>query len=143
MTSDRKVPLTIACNIQDAYNAPANFDGKQIIFNSDRIILNTKQNELLGYSNSNINFSAKGTFSINSGKETTINSKTIYLGLEAKEKLVKGDTLLDLLKQLIDEVAKITVLTGTGPSSTPVNVNQLIAIRSKLSTCLSKQNYTL
>jgi len=97
----------------------------------------------LGYSNTNINSSAKGTFNINSNQETIINSKAIYLGLNATEKIVKGDTLLDLLKQLIDEIAKIKVLTGTGPSSPPTNVLALEAIKSKLSTFLSKQNYTL
>jgi len=63
--------------------------------------------------------------------------------LNAKEKLVKGDTLKSLLEQLIDEINKIKVLTGTGPSSPPVNIPQFVAIKNKLSTFLSKQNYTL
>lgn len=142
-TSDRNVPLTIACDNQESFNAPSEFDGKQIIINSDRIILNARHKELLGYSNANINFSAKGTFNINSDQETIINSKAIYLGLNATEKIVKGDTLLDLLKQLVDEITKIKVLTGTGPSSPPTNTPQLIVIKNKLSTFLSKQNYTL
>lgn len=142
-TSDRNIPLTIACNNQKSFSAPSEFSGKQIIINSDRIILNAKYNELLGYSNTNINFSAKGTFNINSDQETIINSKAIYLGLDAEEKLVKGDTLLDLLKQLVDEITKIKVMTGTGPSSPPINTPQFVAIKSKLSSFLSKQNYTL
>jgi len=143
ITSDRTIPLKIACNNQKAYNAPSSFDDKQIIINSDRIIFNAKLNELIGYSNSNINFSAEGTFTINSNQETIINSKAIYLGLDASEKIVLGDTLKDLLGQILDAIGKITVLTGTGPSSPPSNAAQFIAIKTKLSTILSKQNYTL
>ena len=143
MTSDKNIPLEIACSNQDSYDAPGELNDGQIIINSDRIILNAKYNELLGYSNKNINFSANGSFNINTNQETTINSKQIYLGLDAEEKVVKGDTLLDLLEQLINEVTKIKVLTGTGPSSTPVNAPKLIMIKNKLSTFLSKQNFTL
>jgi hypothetical protein len=143
MTSDKAVPLTIACDNQNAYSAPTSFDGKQIIISSERIVFNAKQNELIGYSNSNINFSAKGTFTINSNQDTIINSKSIYLGIDASEKLVLGDTLKDLLGQILDAIGQITVLTGTGPSSPPSNAAQFTAIKTKLSTMLSKQNYTL
>jgi hypothetical protein len=143
MTSDRKIPLQIACDNQKSYGAPTSFDGKQIIINSDRIIFNARKNELIGYSNSNINFSANGTFTVNTNKDTIINSRTIYLGFEAKEKIVLGDTLKDVLGEILDAIGQITVLTGMGPSSPPQNAAKFASIKTKLSKILSKQNYTL
>ena len=142
-STDRVIPLEIACTNQKSYEAPTSFDGKQIIINSDRIILNAKKEEIIGYSNKNINFSANGTFNINTNGSTNVNSKEIYLGLDATEKVVKGDTLVSLLSELITQLSTMTVLTGTGPSSPPTNAQALVTIKQKLQTCLSKQNYTL
>lgn len=143
MTSDRKIPLQIACDNQKSYKAPTSFDGRQIIINSDRIIFNARKNELIGYSNSNINFSANGTFTVNTNKDTIINSKAIYLGFEAKEKVVLGDTLKGILEEILDAISQITVLTGTGPSSPPQNAVKFSSIKARLAKILSKQNYTL
>jgi len=51
--------------------------------------------------------------------------------------------LVSLLQELIGEISKIIVPTGTGPSGTPTNAGALKIISNKLSKCLSKQNYTL
>ena len=60
LTSDQIVPITVASNgkkIQTASDAdvPAQFDGAQIIANSDRIVINTKLNSLLLSSIKDIN----------------------------------------------------------------------------------------
>jgi hypothetical protein len=55
----------------------------------------------------------------------------------SKEKAVLGDTLKELLNELITEIALITVPTALGPSGTPLNLAKLNVIKSKLGTVLS------
>jgi hypothetical protein len=143
-TVDEIVDLDTASKNTKSFESsfPNKFDGKQIIINSDRIIFNSKGNELLGFSNTNIGFSANKNFLIDS-KKTIINSKKIQLGLDAKERLILGDTLKQWLDDLITEITKLYVATGVGPSSPPINTPGFIALKAKLPTILSKQNYTL
>lgn len=59
-----------------------------------------------------------------------------------KEQMVLGNTLVDLLSQLIDAILNMTVLTHVGPSGTPVNAATFSAIKSKLKEALSKLSNT-
>ena len=59
-----------------------------------------------------------------------------------KEQMVLGNTLVDLLSQLIDAILNMTVLTHVGPSGTPVNAATFSAIKSKLEDALSKLSNT-
>ena len=59
-----------------------------------------------------------------------------------KEQMVLGNTLVDLLSQLIDAILNMTVLTHVGPSGTPVNAATFSAIKSKLEEALSKLSNT-
>ena len=56
------------------------------------------------------------------------NVKDIYLGKNAREPLVLGNELVDVLKNLIDVINQLTVMTGTGQSSPPVNRADFIRI---------------
>lgn len=59
---------------------------------------------------------------------------------DGKESMVLGDTLKDLLGELIDEISKMTVGTAVGPSTVPTNVPQFQAIKLKLEQFLSKKS---
>lgn len=59
-----------------------------------------------------------------------------------KEQMILGNTLIDLLGQLIDGICNLTVLTHVGASGTPINVAEFTAIKSKLETALSKLSNT-
>lgn len=61
---------------------------------------------------------------------------------EGKEQMILGNTLVDLLGQLIDAILNLTVLTPHGPSGTPVNAATFSNIKSKLETALSKLSNT-
>lgn len=61
---------------------------------------------------------------------------------EGKEQMVLGNTLVDLLGQLIDAICNMTVLTHVGASGTPINAATFTAIKSKLETALSKLSNT-
>jgi len=144
ITTDEIVSLDRACKDTVGFNGdePNLFDSNQIIINSDRIIFNSKVNEILAYSNTNIGLSANKNVIINS-KKTIVNSKEVELGLDANEQLVLGNVLKSWLESLIDELSKTTVPTGTGPSGVPINVLGFVKLKTQLNTILSKTSKTL
>lgn len=62
----------------------------------------------------------------------------VNVGLGADEAGVRGDTLKSLLESLIDEINALTVPTGVGPSSTPINSANFLKIKADLAKFLSK-----
>lgn len=61
---------------------------------------------------------------------------------EGKEQMVLGNTLIDLLGQLIDAICNLTVITHAGASGTPINAATFTDIKGKLETVLSKLSNT-
>lgn len=74
------------------------------------------------------------------GKSVTIGNDgtdVVSLGISEQEPMVLGNTLVELLQELLTAIKTITVGTGVGPSSTPINFAQFDAIGTKLETMLS------
>jgi hypothetical protein len=86
------------------------YRGNQIIIDSDRVLINSKQDSTFIIGKKAVGISTNGTFNINSGGKTIINSSEIMLGLEAKHPLIKGDSLaiifVEFLKILDQEVCE-------------------------------------
>ena len=71
-----------------------------------------------------------------------VDSRKINLG-EGKEKMVLGDTLVDVLNSLVNAIMRITVTTPAGPSVPPLlNVAEFTTIKGKLNTILSNLSNT-
>jgi hypothetical protein len=65
------------------------------------------------------------------------------LGSQGLEPLVKGQTLVDILGELIDTIVAQQYLTPSGPTKIgPENVPKFASIKSKLNSMLSKLNQT-
>ena len=73
------------------------YRGNQIIIDSDRVLINSKADSTFIVGKKAVGISTQGTFNVDSGGKTIINSPEIMLGLEAKHPLIKGDTLLVIL----------------------------------------------
>lgn len=141
---------------------PSELKGDQILINSGRIILSSKNAEMIFYSKKNYGFISDGTLSIDNKfgieanvgddinvltNDKSINLNTgngnINLGNQELEPLVKGDTLLGLLEELIDAINQQVYLTPSGPTATgPTNIATFNSIKSKLSNFLSTLNTT-
>lgn len=141
---------------------PEKLVGDQILINSGRLIFSAKSAEMMFYSKKNYGFVSDGTLSINNGKgieasvgedinivmndrDFSIHSGkgSIFLGDEDREPLVKGKTLVSLLRDLLAEILKQQYLTPSGPTKIgPENVAAFKSIDSKLETMLSKYNQT-
>jgi hypothetical protein len=147
------------------YEPPSELKGTdQILINSGRIILSSKDSEMIFFSKGNFSIVSDGLFTLDNGNDgasidlngeyrTTTNdnnmyflggSGEIYLNTESNaEPLVRGETLLGLLEELIDEINKQIFNTPCGPTAPgPTNAPAFNSIKGRLSEFLSTLNYT-
>lgn len=129
LTSDHIVPLQASSTKQDTYreNPPSaldSFKGKQIIIDSGRIVLHTSSDHLLLNSKLSIGLSGN-TLNLDSREYISIDSPSIFLGSEAKEPVLKGDTAVKLLEDILSALSS---LVTTHSLATPATAHvQLIA----------------
>lgn len=80
-----------------------------------------------------------GTITVTGDKDLIVHADKIHIGRDADEAAVLGDTLVDLLGQLIDLASKETTYgTPSGASSTALNVVKWQALKQKLPQALSQ-----
>jgi hypothetical protein len=128
--------------------------GSQIIINSGRVTLNSKDDSVFIFGKKAIGLSSAGTINFDSDDKFIVNSPQIYLGLEAKEPLVKGEALETLLSDLLDSLnelgnklmyaqdsngAFLTSITTSGRSLQ----RSIKRVKSKLGSIKSTKNFTL
>jgi hypothetical protein len=141
---------------------PSKLIGDQLILNSGRIILSAKNAEMIFYSKKNYGFISDGAMSIDNrlGIDVTVGDDinimtndrdvnivsgngSVILGSTDLEPMVKGQSLVDILEQLIDAITAQIYLTPAGPSAVgPTNVADFGTIKSQLNSILSKLNQT-
>ena len=143
-------------------NYPSDLLGNQILLNSGRIILSAKDSEMIFYSKKNYGFISDGSMSIDNkfgidinvgdninitaeDRDVNINTSNgkINLGNQSLEPIVKGDSLVSILEELVDAIVNQQYLTPSGPTATgPTNRPTFQNIKSKLNTILSQLNST-
>jgi hypothetical protein len=138
----------------------------QMLLNSERIIISSKSQEMLFFSKGNYGFISDGKFTIDNGQggadldfgddvnittDRNNGNFTILTGTgniflnttQKKERIVRGDTLVKLLSELIDAINKQVYNTPAGPTAVgPTNRSTFNDIKSKLKDALSTLNYT-
>jgi len=143
------------------YPSADKLKGDQVLISSGRLIFSAKSAEMIFYSRGNYGFISDGYMSIdnkggidittgdNINITTTDNDFSILagqgrinIGDESEEQLVRGNALVDLLSELLTELASETHPTPAGPSGPPVNAPKYNSIKSKLKDILSPNNYT-
>ena len=92
-----------------AYKPEFPYLGDQIIINSGRVTLNSKDDSVFILGDKAVGISTNGTFNIDSGGKTIINSPQIDLGLDAKHPVIKGDEFLAIFQQFLLVINQITV----------------------------------
>lgn len=140
------------------YNYPSELKGNQILLNSDRIIVSAKAAEMIFSAKKDVGFITDGQFSIDAtdGINITtdnhifvdtqdrdinldIGNGSIMLGTDGElEAAAKGETLVELLGEMIDLITQQIYLTPAGPSSPgPTNIAQFTTLKTKLQSMLS------
>lgn len=150
-------PINAEINTDDGYD--------QMILNSERIILSAKTQEMLFFSKGDYGFISDGRFTIDSGLgadldfgddvniTTDRNDGNVFINTgdgnillnttETNEPLVRGESLVELLKELIDAINNQVYNTPAGPTAVgPTNRKDFNELKSRLGDVLSTLNFT-
>lgn len=106
LTSTQRIPLKLAgpttvTNINIG-TFTKNLSGKQIIMNSDRIVLNAKEKELALSSKNGISITSKGDIVLESSNEITLNAPTVNLGYPTIYSGVNGEIAQNILRAIVN-----------------------------------------
>jgi hypothetical protein len=99
---------------------PSKYAGRQIMFSSDRVLINARNDSVLIFANKAIGLSSAGTVNIDSDRGIIFNSPKIHLGIKedntkADEPLLLGNKTEKWLNELIDGlIPLIKVLESSG-----------------------------
>ncbi|NBU82017.1 MAG: hypothetical protein EBS55_10260 [Flavobacteriaceae bacterium] len=141
---------------------PSELKGDQVLINSGRIILSARNAEMIFYSKGNYGFISDSGLSIDNKLGIDVNvgadinvvtndrnvnivsgNGSIFLGSKDLEPMVKGQKLVEILAELIDQIGTMVFLTPSGPTAEgPKNRPEFGKIKSKLNDILSKINQT-
>jgi hypothetical protein len=144
-------PLTNPIDASEYFNA-------QVIINSDRVVLNSKRDEVMIFAKSNIELNTKNIINLNANERVHLNSNTVFLGTVNNqlptEPLVLGDKLNTILENLLDSLysfgASLSTVVGSpeGAPAMDINaaaeslLNDIDRINNNLEGILSQQNFT-
>ena len=115
LTSTQKLEdFKVASELYNSYTtppiSPSLFTLPQIALTSDRVVINARNDSILLSSQKSIGMSTNGSVNID-GKSFYISSNDIKLGSKnATEPVLKGDTTVELLKQLAKAVKDLATL---------------------------------
>lgn len=156
MTSNHIVPLTQSSDKKDTYRSTKPddlniFQGRQVVIDSGRVVLHSKDDHLLLNSVNSIGLSGNSV-NIDSSEYIQLDSPSIYLGVNAKQPVLKGQSSVELLNSLIDVLLDIlsshdlaltpnlasTQLVAAASEATP----RLLEIKSELETLKSNKVFT-
>ena len=125
LTSTQKLPFSIANENFTSYSTPpivpANYINPQIILNSDRIVLNAKQDNILISGEQSVGISSNQSINLEAN-DVYIDSTDIRLGdKNAIQPVLKGNDTVEYLKIVIREIANLatalkTIQIYTGPN---------------------------
>ena len=162
LTSTQQLPLqTDRTGVLNPLTNPieaSKYFNSQAILNSDRIVLNSKKDEVMLFAKTNVEISTKNIINLNAGDRVHLNSDRVFLGTVNNqlptENIVLGGKLHDLLLNLMDTLHEF----GTGiasaigsPEGTPATdiiaaarglCTSIDRIEMDLEGILSQQNFT-
>jgi hypothetical protein len=140
MTTDETVSITPATledtNIYPTEVAPAEFGGKQIILNSGRLIFNSKEDGILGFSNGPVDFSTLNTFGVSAKQGLNLYSPLIDIGRKNQTKnigLSSNQVVIDATDGNITNIANKINLFGpelrdTSPAVRGTELRELLEV---------------
>ena len=161
LTSTQTIPLNTTVTTSNPFTKtilPKNYSGNaQIILNSDRLVFNTKKDDILLYSQTNTEVYAKQDITLNAENDIILNGKNIVLGIQSPNKaqyptqpVILGTNLEDILQDLVEALASLgnslTSVVSTPPGSPLVTINtagaslsdQILSISDRIEGIKSK-----
>jgi hypothetical protein len=128
--------------------------GNQIIINSGRVTLNSKDDSIFLFGKKAIGFSSAGTINFDSDDKFIVNSPEIHLGLDSVEPLVKGNQLELILNDILDSLNNLGRKLSKTKDSNGIYLTNIITaskslrgdikrLRPLIKDIKSKQNFTI
>lgn len=121
------------------------FGGNQVIIASDRIILNSKKQEIVGFAKEGIGFATERCLALNAKQILELEASKISLGLNATSPLLLGDRVVDLLGSILhlliemnQTLARDTHGTSWGPTTPSLFAGEYIGYATQLNLFLSR-----
>ena len=147
-TSTQQIPLNAASKSYTSYKTapttPNQYSGNQIIINSGRLVFNSSADHILLSSIKTINLNAVSSVNVDT-PTTIIQSNEVYLGSkDATEPVLLGDSTVNLLHTLIQNLKAFTDICSTVVGTAPgVPLGPLNAAASQLSVTLAQLDINL
>lgn len=158
LTSNHKVDLQQANTKRAAWQeAPvqaSDYKGAQILFNANRIFINSKQDDVQVSAKTSVGINAGTAIGLDAKDYIGLDAKKIYLGsraLKEKEPVLLGESTVSWLSNLCDVLD--TFLSMTSGVTSPGNASlvgsasstakpQLLTLKTKIKSLQSKKTYT-
>ena len=140
VTSTQNVPLIASSVSYISYKnnppkTPNEYAEKQILLNSGRLVFNTTLDHILLSSKKSINLNAQESINIDTPILTLQTSEKIYLGSKnATESVLKGDSTIAVLNDLINNLSAFLIICSTAVSTAPGTL--LVPLNTAASTFL-------
>jgi len=163
LTSAQKIPLQtdktgVLNNLTNPLNVP-DYTYAQTILNSDRIVLNSKKDEVMIFAKTNIELNTKNIINLNADERIHLNSGTIFLGpynsTNTPQPLVLGNQLYTVLSDILDSLHSLGIslssIVGSPEGAPAIDINMAAEdllnsvekISDNLESILSNQNFTV
>lgn len=149
LTSTQQIPLQPDRN--DVVNPltkplkPSEYYGPQILVNGDRVILNSKKDDILVYATTNIELNTNNVINLNAKERVHFNSSKVFLGTDPNgslpdEPLMLGIQTLDFLSKLMLQLSLFcSSLSSTKSTPEGTDLIQVQAAATKLNNFLTRE----
>jgi hypothetical protein len=152
LTSTQQLPLQtdkngVLNNLTNPLNIPDYFNA-QVIINSDRVIINSKKDEVMIFAKTNVEINTKNVINLNADERVHLNSNTIFLGpynsTNAPQPVLLGNETVKLLIQLNKTLTKLSgYLSSTVSTAEGSPIISLQAAGTELSGDIKQLNKLL
>ena len=163
LTSTQKISLQtdktgVLNNLTNPLNVPDYFSA-QVIINSDRVVLNSKKDEIMMFAKTNIELNTKNIINLNADERIHLNSNAIFLGpynsTNTPQPLVLGNQLYTVLSDILDSLHSLGInlssIIGSPEGAPAIDINMAAEdllnnvekISDNLEGILSQQNFTV
>ena len=144
-TSTQNIPLEVSSTSYSSYSSnpptkPNEYAGKQLILNSGRLVFNSTEDHVLLSSKKTVNINAISGFSIDSPQSVIQSNSVLLGGVNATEPVLKGDTTINILVDLVNQLQALTValqtVTPQGGPAVAAAATQLVPKLASIATQL-------
>jgi hypothetical protein len=151
LTSAQKIPLItdktgVLNNLTNPLNVP-DYINSQIILNSDRVVLNSKADDIMIFATKNIEINTKNIINLNADERVHLNANTVFLGPYPKagpQPVLLGWETYKVFKHLTKTLSKLSSQLSSAVSTQEGSAITSLQVAGKeLSSNIKKLNKLL